>query len=126
MDEMIQDIIMRMAYQHWFEGGKTTADVRLIMSLPAKGEAVNAPNWGKYLKYLEFLKEKEVQAANAAKVEAIKWRLTYKGWYLEGKTDKQVREKLGLPTTRDAPEFDAWGKYLDYLKYIEEYSQKFV
>ncbi|KUF87118.1 hypothetical protein AM588_10001402 [Phytophthora nicotianae] len=83
--------VMRLAYQHWFDGGKTLDDVRLIMSLPAKGEAVGHTNWGNTSSMWSTSRRKS-EAANAAIVAAIKQRLIYKGWYLEGKTFKQVRE----------------------------------
>ncbi|ETP53646.1 hypothetical protein F442_01463 [Phytophthora nicotianae P10297] len=117
--------VMRLAYQHWFDGGKTLDDVRLIMSLPAKGEAVGHTNWGKYLKYVEYVKEKEREAANAAIVAAIKQRLIYKGWYLEGKTFKQVREILELPATGPATNHPNWEKFEGYLAFFKEYSQQF-
>lgn len=37
---------MRLAYKYWFDGGKTVADVRLIMGLPAKGDDIGHANWG--------------------------------------------------------------------------------
>ncbi|KAG3163011.1 hypothetical protein PI126_g5741 [Phytophthora idaei] len=83
------DALMRLAYSHWFEGGKTIDDVQLIMSLPAKGEAVGHDNWGKYLKYVEFVKEKKQEAANAAIVAALKRRRVYRDWYIEGTTEAE-------------------------------------
>nr|QMU24832.1 PaRXLR8 [Phytophthora agathidicida] len=119
-------IIMRMAYKHWFDGGKTSADVRLIMGLPAKGDAAGHANWTAYLNYLKFVKEKEVDAVNAAKVEAIKLRLIYKGWFLERKTFKQVRAILGLPPKGDAVDHVNWGIFQNYLKFYKEYAQQFT
>ncbi|KAG7383981.1 hypothetical protein PHYPSEUDO_003150 [Phytophthora pseudosyringae] len=126
MDENWKDAVLRAAYQHWFEGGKTKADVRLMMGLPAKGEAVSYANWGKYLKYLEFLSEKELAAANAAKVAAIKQKLIYKGWFLDGKTIQQVRVTLGLPATGEAKAYANWQTYLGYLKFYREYSKQVI
>ncbi|KAI9980888.1 hypothetical protein PInf_010233 [Phytophthora infestans] len=114
-DEAWDDALMRLAYQHWFDGGKTSDGMRLIMDLPAKGEALRHPNWGKYIKYLEFVKEKKKEAADAAAVAALKRRRTYRGWYVDGKTEKDVRKIFGLPATGKAKNHPNWADFQEYL-----------
>ncbi|KAG6958259.1 hypothetical protein JG687_00009495 [Phytophthora cactorum] len=117
------DALMRLAYSHWFEGGKTIDDVRLIMSLPAKGEAVGHENWGKYLKYVEFVKEKKQEAANAAIVAVLKRRRAYRDWYIEGKTEAEVRKIFELPAIGTAQNHPNWEKFEEYLEVVKEYSK---
>ncbi|KAK1942794.1 hypothetical protein P3T76_005431 [Phytophthora citrophthora] len=121
-----QAAVMRAAYAHWFEGGKTKADVRLIMGLPATGEAVGYANWTKYLKYLEFLKEKEVEAANIAAVTAYKWRRVYKDWFFGQKTFEDVRVILKIPLKGDHADHVNWEVFQNYLKFYKEFSQLFT
>eukprot|EP00644_Phytophthora_capsici_P001139 jgi/Phyca11/129643/e_gw1.86.164.1 len=121
-----QAAVMRAAYAHWFEGGKTKADVRLIMSLPPTGEAVGYANWPKYLKYLEFLKEKEVEAANIAAVTAYKWRRVYKDWFFGQKTFAEVREILKLPLKGEHVDHVNWEIFQNYLTFYKEFSKLFT
>ncbi|KAH7485148.1 RxLR effector protein PexRD1 [Phytophthora ramorum] len=122
----MDDVKVEAMFRHWFQGGKTLADVRTLLSLPAKGDAVTYAHWSMYLKYLDFYKEQQAFAAAVAKAEVIKLRFTYKNWFLDRKSSKQVREILELPPTGNAAGYANWEKYLDYLKYCEEISKQYT
>ncbi|GMF21059.1 unnamed protein product [Phytophthora lilii] len=122
----MEAINMQLNYRDWFWGGKTLEEVRALLHLPATGEAVGHVNWTAYLNYLKYIKEREVEAANAAMVEAIKWKLTYKGWFLDGKSFKQVRAILGIAEKGDDVDNVNWEIFQNYLKFVKEYAKQFT
>ncbi|GMF50823.1 unnamed protein product [Phytophthora fragariaefolia] len=121
----MEAINLRLNYRDWFQGGKTLEQVRAILRLPAKGDAVGHVNWVAFQNYLKYVQEMEVKAANAAKVAQIKQKLTFKGWFLEGKSFTQVRAILGLPAKGEAVGHPNWQTFLAYLEFVKAYSKQF-
>ncbi|KAG6617215.1 putative PexRD1 secreted RxLR effector peptide [Phytophthora cinnamomi] len=122
----MEAIDMKFNFRDWFQSGKTLEQVRSILGLPATGEAASHINWAAFQNYLKYVQEMEVKAANAARVAEIKQKLTFKGWYLDGKSFAQVRAILELPAKGSAVGHPNWETFQAYLKFFKEYSQQFT
>ncbi|KAE8893884.1 hypothetical protein PF002_g10706 [Phytophthora fragariae] len=119
----LEAIDTKLNFRDWFRGGATIEQVRSFLGLPAKGEAVGHANWAQFQSYLKYVHEMDVKAANAAKVAAIKQKLTFRGWYLERKSIPQVRKILGLPAKGPAVDNPNWETFQAYLKFVTDPTQ---